>query len=846
MPNKIKKILLLIIAILIMKTNINVKAVDVTGGGLSIGLNSACSSSYGYVACYSPKFQFRITLVKPDGKKVEGTNSVDFSYSTDGTKVSGKDGITANGHKVELINKEYKYAYVKDTDKDKNTDTEFKYIETYMVENPTYYQKKYTGIDDPNEYGNFIEEFSKYIKSNNQVYDVADDSENNNSNLKNCLEINDEKHQTDFLSLFAYYSGFTKNEDLTTKINIHYNDKIKKEISQNDYYLLIEPTYTIYYNTPTNLFEFNYVYGTASEIVKWIHQEATDNPYSYSKGYLTGLSLNFISQAGCNLYTPLENASGFTAITKDANCSINPSSDSLYSVLNRKYNIISRNQRLDYMQQVIDEEIGYGKYILRLKDDYSITPEEHTVGYKLNLCQDDDGILTSSITGIKKSDAEEGSTSKYIANDAFHISGDGISSTYCYDTVSYDFSQMIGSFENVQELTNIEIPDGKIVINRSCYFVSGASEETQAENYERYQDLNIELNVFGNKYDIKYKKSDDEISGERKKLFGKSKSGWVDYQITLTYGLENNKIMVKSNVDGEQNASIVFNAKIEDLFDNKSNGIINQMINNKNTISKQFDANNTIIYNLGYEDNADKNTDPLKCDFNFEVLDIGDDLGNLGAQFRIISLSNPFPARDGKSRIPGTNWLNEENNVYNYIINNRSIQYIDLPKKDLDGNNITKNETVTDPEMMYLSREPIYTVTLDPQTMLKIRKYNRNKDYTDINLTCDSNNRQCTSSFLRDNDIIPSSNLKGTCADKTEYNKVINEFGKENLLENIRKAVYVEAEDGIITYSKTNYNSIYDLNKNNRMDKEDIEIYENKEKNTIFYTCADKTYKSGG
>lgn len=837
MPNKIKKILLLIITILIMKTNINVKAVDVTGGGLSIGLNSACSSSYGYVACYSPKFQFRITLVKQDGTKVEGTNSVDFTYSTDGTtKVSGKDGITANGRKVELINTNHKYAY------GANTNSEFKYIETYMVENPDEFKKYEKGPDDPDKYSGFINKFSDYIRSRRTI---------NKINLDKLYDI-------DFLSLFAYYSGFTKDEQLEGKRDIDQSSK-KNEIAEQNYYLLIEPTYTIYYNTAPWGTSY-YKYGTASEIVEWIYNETKTKSGAYSNGYLTGLSLNFISQAGCNLYTPLANTSGFSAITGNADC------NSLNNDLNKTPSI-SRQARIPYMEKIIKQNNGYAKYVLKLNEMIPITGENYNVEYTVDLCQDNDAIFRTTVSGIKTHEEIEDGALKYISNDAFLISGEGSSSVYCYDEVVYDFSDMVKGLKSNKHmmLTNIDLKHGKITINRRCYFATKLSNETDAKNYNKYKNLSIILHAFNQDYNLVYIERNpeqelDTISDKRTSR----KKGWVEYQISLEYGY-NDTINISKNNDTTQNAYILFNNTIGELFDSKPNadGIMSQMIEKNGMIEKNFEGQN-ITYKFNFEtseteDEIEKakpykiksiselnDSESLKCSFNFDVLDIGDDLGNLGAQFRIISLSNPFPARDGKSRIPGTNWLNEENNVYNYIINNRSIQYIDLPKKDLDGNNITKNKTVTDPEMMYLSREPIYTVTLDPQTMLKIRKYNRNKDYTDINLTCDSNNRQCTSSFLRDNDIIPSSNLKGTCADKTEYNKVINEFGKENLLENIRKAVYVEGEDGIITYSKGNYNSIYDLNKNNRMDKEDIEIYENKEKNTIFYTCADKTYKSGG
>ena len=113
-------------------------------------------------------------------------------------------------------------------------------------------------------------------------------------------------------------------------------------------------------------------------------------------------------------------------------------------------------------------------------------------------------------------------------------------------------------------------------------------------------------------------------------------------------------------------------------------------------------------------------------------------------KFRVIDLDNPFPGRDGRSRMPGVNWINNaENNVYPYIQNNRGVS----------GNKL------------YTEKEPLYTITLDPTTMIKIREYNKDHSYSNYNITCEDNTgRKCISNFLR----TQINNLQGTCANQND------------------------------------------------------------------------------
>lgn len=197
------------------------------------------------------------------------------------------------------------------------------------------------------------------------------------------------------------------------------------------------------------------------------------------------------------------------------------------------------------------------------------------------------------------------------------------------------------------------------------------------------------------------------------------------------------------------------------------------------------------------------------CTFETEIID--KDIIDEGVQFRIISLTNPFPARDGTSRLPGKNWLNDtENNVKEYIQNNRGV--------------LT--------EAVY-TKEPMYKITLDAPTMIKIREYNKEKSYTDLDLTCEEGTgRMCISNFLR-NEL---SNLEGTCttesasksAQITKANKIIDGFLSSRC--NSSQTCLNGRHADVVAYDKNN---------DGLLTEEDYQT-------TDYYTCADKTAASGG
>lgn len=114
-----------------------------------------------------------------------------------------------------------------------------------------------------------------------------------------------------------------------------------------------------------------------------------------------------------------------------------------------------------------------------------------------------------------------------------------------------------------------------------------------------------------------------------------------------------------------------------------------------------------------------------------------DNWRGLAVVYRPISLENPFPGIDGETREPGSNWKSSKVTIdgetkYLYISNNRN---------------------VTESEIYAAHVEPMYSFTLTPSVIMKIRNYNDTTSYGDFNMKClkDSDGmwQECKSNFLR-------------------------------------------------------------------------------------------------
>ncbi|MCI8444893.1 MAG: hypothetical protein HFG15_00495 [Bacilli bacterium] len=114
------------------------------------------------------------------------------------------------------------------------------------------------------------------------------------------------------------------------------------------------------------------------------------------------------------------------------------------------------------------------------------------------------------------------------------------------------------------------------------------------------------------------------------------------------------------------------------------------------------------------------------CDRNYDNGGGDTGLNGLNIIYRPISLTNPFPGETGTGRAAGINWTSSDINTY--ITKNRDVKENDVYKKT-----------------------PIYSFTLTPASIKKIKGYNSTTEYSDFNLKCSSqkNGKRCTSDFLK-------------------------------------------------------------------------------------------------
>ena len=117
--------------------------------------------------------------------------------------------------------------------------------------------------------------------------------------------------------------------------------------------------------------------------------------------------------------------------------------------------------------------------------------------------------------------------------------------------------------------------------------------------------------------------------------------------------------------------------------------------------------------------------------------DYCDDWRGLAIIYRPISLENPFPGIDGEIREPGSNWKST--------------------KVKVDGETkylyISSNRNVSGSEIYHANVRPMYSFTLTPSVIMKIRAYNDTTDYGDFNMKCIKSSdgvwKECKSNFLR-------------------------------------------------------------------------------------------------
>lgn len=738
----------------------NVHALEIidkgsTGFGNWAGGGSSCNSStsWGCLTWYNKtdlKLAFRFTLVDKDGKRVAGTHSVDLT---------GDKGIFDRYFLLKYVDvfkdtNGYKFGYkYSDIYNDYEYSNNFKLI--YDSSFPTRYTVKN---------GTFRNAITLYATKVDNVNNISCDAVNMCFTYKGYTNLY-------FIDWFFHVSGYLSDNDKTIYNNLSKLSKIR----DGQYFLLVEPTLMAQYNHDG---AHRYTYGTVTEFARDIMIGAHDQLSQNAKHIRTS--------AGCVLIQqPIES---FSKITKASSTICNAVEGTDWKQAN--------------VRDIASDDYGYGMYLFSLVDTFQFNEVVPKETFELNLCSSSEDISSDGIVTFNTKSGRNIVDEKVLKTDLFKVgTGDENSSVYCFDNVTYDFSDVIKEFDGRRKKINakIDVPSGNATVVRTCYVptMTTYSIENVRSDLKNYENPGIKLNVYGDIYDFTTNVNDSSIG--KRTIYGGSNYFIDQFTIEMKYNISDTISLGKKS-SGVYEASISF-GNVKTLF-GQSNKLIENLLSDKS------------VHNLYPSDGAGFLMNPYNTEYSFECkFTTTVEKNSTDIQFRVISLDNPFPARDGTARLPGVNWLDEENYVYNYITKNRGV----------------------DTELIY-DTEPMYSITLDAPTMINIRRYNSSHSYTDISLSCDEDNKQCTSDFLRNTKYI--SNLDGVCAlSKDEFSKVGTNY-------QISDSAFINTVQNSI--SNNTYSSLYDANLDGKLTNDDLIIMLNQEKNTKFYTCGSKTYRSGG
>ena len=136
--------------------------------------------------------------------------------------------------------------------------------------------------------------------------------------------------------------------------------------------------------------------------------------------------------------------------------------------------------------------------------------------------------------------------------------------------------------------------------------------------------------------------------------------------------------------------------------------------------------------------------------FNAETCTCQKDGGTpKGYIYRVVNLNNPFIGEEGTARNTGANWC--------YQAAEGTINCSGTKEQNEVVRVVFPEETVYSEDYM------MYKVVLDPDSINKIRNYNKQNSYDDFNFTCANNGEQCTSNFLDNADYFKEA-VTGNCA----------------------------------------------------------------------------------
>lgn len=822
----------------------------------SYGGYGGCSSKW---PCFSGiDFGYRFTLVDINGKKVPGTKSVDFTsnYSLkqqfDEGKIAHISGDNKYGYKYSFKFKDANgnpdYTVISPTDR--KNDFVLQYIPSFP---------KNSSKND-NQFNNFMNTDFKmtYIPFDMMMYI--------SSNPEKWKYYYKETPVT-FFELFLHLSNKLPDDRTFSSLS----DAEKTEL--RNYFVIAEATTVFWFTDRVNDKDVtNYRYGTMSELAY----------HSFNRTYPNS---TFLSGGGRgNSWTnvsPLENPhlcvspSDLQKIRTDLNLGQN---DSFF--IKNGVSSCSFENRGGFLIDLINDDYGYGVYVGSLSHVPSSTtpPPDNTTPpppsstsvnkFQLSSCDNDAGKITLNNAGFSNLNLEK------MTDIAFKVDDN----TYCYDDVSYDFSDMISDLSRKDFNKMIYVNSSPVTaeVNRFCYvkssgmvdnsFISSIKDNMISD----YKNNQIEIKLYGDTStiisptEIRKESIIEEVLNSN---FDGQNGKFMHYNMSLTFDVPKNGLFIGNISESSYSGSISL-VRWQDSF-GKSSKILN---------------GDNIVYYADKDENGKLKDGALDCHFEYGIKNPESEI-----RFRVISLENPFPGRDGTSRMPSKNWFYDNNYVYDYILNNRGI------RSTLCGNLSEACLNSISPEKMYTTLEPMYSITLTPSTMLKIREYNKKYSYYSMydtldfteghghenetvrqadkdadKLICDDQGRQCYSQFLRDDDYIPQTDgdlASGTGSISGKCVLVKNFKTKDDAtvrMELSKYSFYNEETYPLLPLHKYIFNeetdeeinaNLYDVNHNGRIDNEDYEIIFQYQtdvvaslpgRNTQYYTCANKSYFSGG
>lgn len=733
-------------------------------------------------------FAYRITLVDENGERAPifdefGNDTGEKTYSVDFTgdkflfdRFIERKYIHANG-------KKYNYKY--------GSNDSSKFMLVYDPKGPvlnTKYSRGNTGISvNTNEFQKFISEYpesragvDKYKKYMVYTYD------NGKVKIPDLF----------FVDYFLHLNGYLSDDEHDAFSNMNKSSQL------TNYYLIIEPTIFAEYGKG-----YIYTYGTVTELAKVIKKQGKNiNLYHNAN--------DIRKYAGSALYTKKKNIVD-TGFKRSLNGATSPCPEKSSSTL---------DWYIRDIWYIANDDYAYGMYLIQL----NLGPKVQR--YNMDLCFNDDDMINEGIYDMDVSFDifDKNKIDETLKNDLFKVSGDEENSVYCIDSVSYDFSELAENLSSTRRellMVDVNSKPGLGLVIRRCLIPDTATYNIENE-LGSYMQKSISLNIYGKNYtftpniDMQKVKDSKTVNGNI-----------TSYTINIEYTIDTPVVIASGVSKLNSVASISFDDNFQTLF-----GASAKKVNNLVYGSGDIDVLRCIDC---YEDKYDKKGYGLTCKFKYDVEGVDESLKDTDIVYRAISLDNPFPARDGSARLPGLNWLNEKNNVYSYILNNRGVRGI----LGADAS----------PSQMYTSDEikPMYSFVLDTATMAKIRSYNANLrikgDNSYINkdnIKCNSNGRECYSTFIRDYLSDTHVDDSDVCFLTKSNDEIRNRFN-QNIGEIDNYDYNFDGDNGILIFNAS-INAGYEYDDVSDKYFDDLVVSDNLDLNTVYYTCANKSFLSGG